>query len=57
MKYYQSELHEAKLRVDVENDQAFVKRDGKEEELQPGTKLETDAIIEGNEITEEEYNA
>jgi hypothetical protein len=55
MKYYESTLHEAKVKTDAENDQAFIKQDGKERKVPVTNKVVNDAILEGNTISEAQY--
>jgi len=57
MKYYESSLHDAKVRTDAENNEAYIKRDGQEILADATSKVVADAIIEKSEITVDEYNS
>lgn len=57
MKYYESTLHEVKVRTDAEKDQAFIKSGKKEKQVPITNKVVNDAIIEGKSISEKQYNA
>lgn len=57
MKFYTSTLHDAKVRTDAENNQAFIKYDGeKERKALVTNKVVNDAILEGKTISEDAYN-
>ena len=58
MRYFNSEFHEVKIKVDLENSQAFVKGYDSDTEtpIESNTKVFTDTIIANEEITEEQYN-
>lgn len=56
MKFYQSTQHDVKVKTDAETNQAFIKRDAKEFESDPESPIINDAIIENNQISEEEYS-
>ncbi len=55
MKYYESTLHEVKVRTDADANEAFIKADKKERKVPVTNKVVNDAILEGNTISEAEY--
>lgn len=55
MKYYESTLYDVKVRTDAENNQAFIKTEKKERKVPVTNKVVNDAILEGNTISEAEY--
>lgn len=55
--YIRDESEKACVRTDPEKKERYLKFDGSEEELDPNSKLGTDIMIEGSEITKEQYEA
>ena len=56
MKYYHSTEHNINIRTDADNNTAYTKKDGEEIVIPSGSKLLADAIIENNQITQEQYD-
>lgn len=55
MRYFDSTLHDAKVRIDTESDKAYITYGEEEILAKSGSKVVADATIEGKEISEEEY--
>jgi hypothetical protein len=55
MEYLLSPNFDAKVRIDLENDRAFVMRDGVESNATVGSNIVADATMHGQKISEKEY--
>lgn len=57
MRYLYNDLHEIAVRIDLDKNEVFAKlKNGKEQLADPKSNAITDAMIENNQISKEEYD-